>query len=135
MKASTPIVAAVALAAFLTPALAGHRGTAVAVAATPTPAALQYDEINRPIVPPATPPAPGSFQVDYQAIIGSATASNGTPAPKHRGGLGGMLNAVMSGQVPDQGDPEQMMQRMRMGHLTRYTYYKGWIREDDPVAQ
>jgi hypothetical protein len=41
------------------------------VAATPTPApvALQYDQIARVIVAPATPPAPGGFSDDYKVAM------------------------------------------------------------------
>jgi len=107
-----------------------HDGAAVA--AVPTPAAFAYDEIYRMVMPPATPPAPGTFQTDYQAIVASASQNGGsdesTPAP-HHGLFGGLMNSVMSG------NPAEMMQRLTMGTLTRYTYYKGWIRTDDPVSQ
>lgn len=123
MKRALFFLAAITLVAFLVPGLGGRRG--VAVAATPTPAALQYDEINRMVIPPATPPAPGTFQDDYKAVV--AAASSGGQQP-HGGGLSGMIGAMMH-------NPEGMMSAMTVGHLTRYTYYKGWIRTDDPVAQ
>lgn len=100
----------------------------MAVAATPTPAALQYDEINRMIVPPATPPAPGAFQTDYQTVTSTASGEGGDQQRHH--GLGGMISSMMGAA-----NPEEMMERMSRGSLTRYTYYKGWIRTDDPVAQ
>ena len=125
MKRAIWIVAGLALAAFLSP-LDRPAGTA-AVAATPTPAALQYDEINRAIVPPATPPAPGTFQSDFQNVI-AAGPSGASGGSNH--GLGSMIGNMMGGA-----NPEQMMQRISLGHLTRYTYYKGWLRTDDPVEQ
>ncbi|HTU82727.1 MAG TPA: hypothetical protein VMF61_11390 [Candidatus Acidoferrales bacterium] len=117
MKRAVLAVAALAFGAFFVPATGAH-GT-VAATATPTPAALQYDEIDRMIIPPATPPAPGSFQTDYQAIV--------TPAEQHHG-FSGVVNSVM-------GNPEEMMQRMSRGAVTRYTYYKGWIRSDQVLQR
>lgn len=116
MKRAVLAVAAFVFAAFVVPASRTH---GVAVAATPTPAALQYDEINRMIVPPATPPAPGSFQTDYQTVM--------TPPAQHHG-FSGMVNSMM-------GNPEEMMQRISRGSLTRYTFYKGMIRRDSPVER
>jgi hypothetical protein len=155
MKRAMVTLAVVLFAAVLWPGLG--TSNVVAVAATPTPAALQYDEIARPIIPPATPPAPGSFQIDYKAIMDAAAAnapaagaapSDGsaatpTPAPR-RGGLGGILGALAGapgagggpgGAPAGLGGVQAMMQSMRLGHLTRLTYYKGWLRTDDPVAQ
>ncbi len=120
----------------------------LAVAATPTPVALQYDQIVRMVIPPATPPAPGSFQADYAVITGGpagasadASAATPTPAPKH-GGIGSLLSTVMGGQPPNGGSPDESggnfggaMDAMRKGTLTRYTYYKGWLRTDDVVHQ
>jgi hypothetical protein len=87
---------------------------------------LQYDEINRVIVPPATPPVPGTFQADYRAILSTASNGGGSSAP--HGGIEGFMSSIMS-------NPEQAMARMSLGNLVRYTYYKGWMRTDDPVAQ
>lgn len=115
MKRAVLVVAALVFAAFVAPIPSTHG--AVAAAATPTPAALQYDEINRMAVPPATPPPPGSFAADYQALLGGGTSG---------------------GDDDDAGMPaaaKKMMQRMKLGQLTRYAYYKGWIRTDDPLAQ
>ncbi|HTX58823.1 MAG TPA: hypothetical protein VMH02_04025 [Verrucomicrobiae bacterium] len=118
-----------------------------AAAATPTPVALQYDQIIRTIVPPATPPAPGSFQTDYAAIMSAASASGspqGASSPPPHRGLGGLLGAVMGGQPPggpggDQsggyGAAMSRMAEMRAGTLTRLTYYEGWIRTEEPALQ
>jgi len=139
-----------ALIAFLWPGFTTQKN--IAVAATPTPVALQYDQIIRMILPPATPPAPGAFPTDYAAIVatpaaagagGSATATP-SPVPNH-GGLAGLLGAVMGG-APNGGEQSDSdnpmanvvngaMDKMRKGTLERYTYYKGWLRTDDPVAQ
>ena len=117
MKRAVLVVAAIVFAALVAPATGTHG--AVAAAATPTPAALQYDEINRMIIPPATPPAPGTFQADYQALS----------APQDsRHGLGAVMNNVM-------GNPQEMMQRISRGNLVRYTFYKGWIRTDRMIEQ
>ncbi|MBV8491408.1 MAG: hypothetical protein JO199_12855, partial [Candidatus Eremiobacteraeota bacterium] len=130
MKRAAIALATFALVAFFAPTLHGRHA---AVAATPTPAALQYDEINRVIVPPATPPPPGSFADDFAAVIAGASSGGNQNAP-HRGGVGGMLGAIMGGNAPG-GPGGGMMSIMGPGHLQRYTYYKGWIRTDDPVAQ
>lgn len=96
--------------------------TARAASPRPTPVALQYEQITR-MVFQATPEPPGFFQTDRQQITGAA----GTPAPQHHGVFGGLLNSVQSA--------ENTMQSLRNGVLTRYTYYNGWIRTDDVVAQ
>ncbi|MBV8155900.1 MAG: hypothetical protein JOY98_15895, partial [Candidatus Eremiobacteraeota bacterium] len=99
----------IAAAVVLTAALAHGRGSGVVVAAAePTPAAFQYDEITRMIMPPATPPAPGTFQADYQAVASA-------PADQHHGGLNNMLGNMM-------GNPGEMMEKMSRGQVTRYTY-------------
>jgi hypothetical protein len=143
VKRASLALGALALVAFLWPGWTTRND--VAVAATPTPVALQYDQIVRMIIPPATPPAPGTFQADYAAIVGTpGPAGAATPAPPHRGGIGGLLGSVLSGQPPSSegGSSDQsgnpyagMMERMSKGQLTRYTYYKGWIRTDDVVNQ
>jgi len=131
-----------------------------AVAATPTPApvALQYDEISRIIVAPATPPAPGTFADDYKLAMSarpaqvSGSSSIETPALKTHGIVGAgaelipgepggsntsdSLSEAGSGQAASGGTASRA-NLMRNGRLIRYTFYftKGWIREDDPVAQ
>lgn len=112
-----PIVAVAALAAAGVLVPAGHAGRGAAVAATPTPAALQYDEITRVIAPPASPPPPGAFADDYQTIAST------TPAPAHHGLL------AFAGRAMD------AYQGIRRGQLTRYAFYRGWVRTDDPLAQ
>jgi hypothetical protein len=144
VKRASLALGVLALVAFLWPGWTPQKN--VAVAATPTPVALQYDQITRMVIPPATPPAPGQFQGDYAAIVGTlpSPAANGdaatpTPQPPKRGGIGGLLGAVMGaapGGEPGSGNPMMAgLDKMRKGSLTRYTYYKGWIRTDDPVAQ
>ncbi|HTU83760.1 MAG TPA: hypothetical protein VMF61_16650 [Candidatus Acidoferrales bacterium] len=128
MKRATIAFFALAAAALFAPPWIGRQ--AAAVAATPTPAALQYDEISRMIVNPATPPPPGAFSGDYQAIV--AEQSSTAAKPQH--GLGAMLSAV-TGNPEAAGGVNAAMSVMRLGHLTRYTFYKGWIRTDDPLAQ
>lgn len=106
-----------------------------ATAAAPTPmptaapVALQYDQVNRTIFAPATPPPPGSFGDDYQAALLA------TPNP-----LLSRMNVAMakSGQLTDASAGMMSMVTMVLGgHPTRYTFYyaKGWIRTDDVVAQ
>ncbi|MGB6985760.1 MAG: hypothetical protein WBD74_07265 [Candidatus Aquilonibacter sp.] len=152
------------LAAFGLLLAPGSPGTvAVAATPTPTPVALQYDEISRVIMAPGTPPAPGAFAADYQLAMSApppqATPSNiQTPAPRPHGivgSLSGVIPGMPGGSNTEEGAPGDasgaggpgmhgmpagtmtMMNIMRTGHLVRYTFYytKGWIRQDDPVAQ
>lgn len=94
-----------------------HGAGSSAAAAMPTPAALQYDEVARAIVPPASPPAPDSFQTAYQSL------ASATPKPQPHGLFGFAQRAINA------------VQGITQGHLTRYTYYRGWVRTDDPAAQ
>jgi hypothetical protein len=123
MKWTLAALAALALAAFLPSAFSSD--ATVAAAATPTPAALQYDEISRMVVPPATPPAPGTFAADYQV------AASATPIPK----LPGFNLGLMFNPAAQKAYAQQMQAMVAQLHLTRYTYYRGWIRRDDPIAQ
>ena len=122
MKWTLAALAALAVAA-LFPAF--HAGSAVAVAATPTPAALQYDELTRMVIPPATPPAPGTFAADYQV---AASASPASQPPKFNAGM-------LFSAGAQKAYAQQLQQMANAVHLTRYTFYKGWIRRDDPVAR
>jgi hypothetical protein len=121
MKWTLAPLVALAIAAFLSPA---HSGTP-AVAATPTPAALQYDELTRTVLPPATPPAPGTFAADY------ATAAAATPMPK----MPSFNLTMMLNPAAQRAYTQALQQMVNAAHLTRYTFYKGWIRRDDPVAR
>jgi hypothetical protein len=109
--------------------------TALAAAPAPPTVALQYDEISRILMSPATPPPPGQFGDDYQLAM---SASPPPSMPAHRRGGFGALGAMMGGAMPG-GDPSSAMSAMnvmRTGRLTRYTLYpsKGWVRTDDPIA-
>ena len=110
--------AAVALIAAVSLAPAAHWGAAPVAAATPTPAALQYDEISRPLVPPNTPPPPDAFAADYQAAAAAQT-------PKPHG-----FNPFTAIH-----DAQEMMKAVNAGRVTRYAFYNGWIRADDVNAQ
>jgi hypothetical protein len=115
-----PVVAALAVAIALFVAFArSPESTAGAAMATPTPAALQYEEIGR-IVLGGTPPPPGSFQDDRAAVVAAAN----TPAPAHGlfGGIQNTMNQAMS-----------QVHALQTGTLTRYTYFNNWVRTDDVV--
>lgn len=117
MKWSLATLTALVVAVLVFPVWDARQATAVA--ATPTPAALQYDEIMRTVIPPATPPAVGTFATDYQ------TAAAATPMAKPPSFNPFAMKAYY-----------QQLQSMATAiHLARYTFYKGWIRRDDPVAQ
>jgi hypothetical protein len=117
------IVAAVAVAIALFAAAAENNGSiAGAAMPAPTPAALQYEEISRIVLPPGTPAPPGSFADDRAAVVATAN----TPAPAHGlfAGLQNSVNQAMS-----------TVHALQTGFLTRYTYYRNWIRTDDVVHQ
>lgn len=115
------------------------------------PVALQYDEIVRVAIAPNSPPPPGAFQTDYATIMsGVATASataapsTPTPAPRKRGLFGVLQQVVAGAPSGDDGesqsaanayaaDATNAMKRMQEGTLTRLTFYKNWLRTDDPV--
>lgn len=92
--------------------------------AKPTPVGLQYDEITKMPMPPATPPPVGNFQADYAAVLHPPAAS------------------ASSDDANDANDPDMQaamkaagvkMPAMMMGggQLQRFAFYKGWIRVDD----
>jgi hypothetical protein len=116
-----------AIAAFaITIAVAGGLHSAASAAApytTPTPVALQYEEISRFAIPPASPEPPGFFQDDRQAIMANASA----PAAQHHGLFGNIVNGYQSAMSG--------IQSMQSGILTRLTYYHNWVRTDDVVRQ
>lgn len=91
--------------------------------AHPTPAALQYEQIVRMVLAPATPAPPGSFEPDRAAIM----AGSANQAPQHHGLFGGVQNAYQNAM-----NAERMIQS---GTLERYTYYHNWVRTDDVVQQ
>jgi hypothetical protein len=146
------IVAAMLAAALVGTALwQTHAG-----AAPKKPVALQYDEIVRMAIAPNSPPPPGAFQTDYAAIMSgvpttSATAAPATPTPApRRHGLFGQIAQIVTNGIPtgdesgdqgSQGGPGggyaatamNAMKRMQEGSLTRLTFYKNWLRTDDPV--
>jgi hypothetical protein len=124
-------------------------------AAAKKPVALQYDEIVRMAIAPNTPPPPGAFQTDYATIMSGVSTTTATappatptPAPK-RHGLFGVLQQVVTGapsgddgnsQSDQSGDGNpyvanamKAMKKMQQGSLTRLTFYKNWLRTDDPV--
>jgi len=97
------------------------------------PVALQYDEITRFVMAPATPPPPGSFQSSYQQLLADARNSSGSGAPPaQRGGLAGLIQGI-TGAVTQGVNAMQMV--FKDGTLTRKTYYGNWVRTDDPVAK
>ncbi len=137
----------------------------LAVAATPTPApvALQYDEITRTIVAPATPPAPGGFSDAYKLAMSARpmqraeSSSIETPTLKSKGIVGGgaelipgepggsntvesitdtVSNGASNGAATSSLGPI-VSREMGAGYVVRYTFYfaKGWMRADYPFAQ
>ena len=118
------IVAAVAVGIALFAAFAKNDGSlAGAAMPTPTPAALQYEEVSRFVIGQATPPPPGSFSEDRAAAIAAAQS---TPAPAH-GLFAGLQNTANQALGA--------MHALQAGVLTRYTYYNNWERTDDVARQ
>lgn len=110
-----------------------------ASASKPKPApkavALQYDQIVRMVVSPATPPPPGSFQEAYQTLIAAERAETaaGTPAPKHHG-LAGFIQNISNAEQQAVQAANQMQNMVKYGTLSRIANYNGWVRTDDVVA-
>lgn len=101
-------VAAIALTAVAVASL--HTPIANAAGPATTGVALQYEEISRFAIAPATPPPPGAFQDDRAAIMSSG----------HHGGIFAAIKNAMN--------------MLHTGTLTRYTYYNNWVRTDDVVG-
>jgi hypothetical protein len=129
------IVAICACALVCLPVFVPPANAASKPAPKPTPVGLQYDEISRMVIAPATPPPPGSFTLAYNALVAAEqnqTAQN--EAPK-RHGLAGLLSGISNVGQQMQQTATQMQNMMQYGVLTRIAYYNGWIRTDDVVDQ
>jgi hypothetical protein len=124
---------------------------AVAAVPTPSPVALQYDEISRVIIAPATVPPPGAFEDEYKLAMATraaqATQYSSIEAPTPQSHMdaakvgestAGEPGGANSGLPPDQPLPAPRQTQAPAGamHLVRWTFYltKGWVREDDPIA-
>lgn len=90
--------------------------------ARPTPVGLQYDEITKMPMPPATAPPVGSFQADYAAMLHPAAASDASADDANDPELQAAMKAAGVKM------PAMMMSG---GQLQRFAFYKGWIRVDD----
>jgi hypothetical protein len=144
----------IAIAAVIAAVAAAALWQTHAGAAAKKPVALQYDTITRIAYGQKTPPPPGAFADDYAAIMSgvstetaSATAPQATPTPAPRKrGLFSQISQIVTNGVPggdngngqgDQGNPYasamNQVNRMQLGTLVRLTYYKNWLRTDDPV--
>ncbi|HEY9084765.1 MAG TPA: hypothetical protein VIN40_02300 [Candidatus Tyrphobacter sp.] len=115
-------VAAVAAIVIIAGGLQHSSASAAAPRITPTPVALQYEQISR-FVLTGTPPPPGAFQDDRASIMASANA----PQSQHHGLFGNIMNSVQTA--------ESAMQSLQNGFLSRTTYYRNWVRTDDLVHQ
>jgi hypothetical protein len=113
-------------------------GTLYALAA-PMATGMQYDEINRLLPAPATPPPPGSFAADVAAI------ESPSPEPKKKHGL---IGALVSGNLNDLAGDQVSNALTRMlgpafaelasltqGRVERYSFYGSWTRVDDILAK
>ncbi len=113
-------------------------GTLYAFAA-PTSSGMQYDEIDRLLAAPATPPPPGSFAADVAAI------ESPSPEPKKKHGL---IGAIVSGNLSDLAGDQLSNAMTRMlgpafaelasltqGRVERYSFYGSWTRVDDILAK
>ncbi len=99
-----------------------------------TPAGLQYDEIVRIVVAPATPPPPGSFAAAYQDVMANLPPSGSATAAPKRHGFAGLVNNISNMGQQIQQAANQMQSMMKYGRATRLAYYNGWVRTDDPAA-
>ena len=108
-----------------------------ATAAPPKYVGLQYDEIARMVLAPATAPPPGTFADAYQKILADAPAvdTSSTPAPRRGGLFGGLLSGIAgAGQDAEQA-ANAMQNALNDGTLVRLAYYNGWVRTDNVVAK
>jgi hypothetical protein len=106
--------------------------------AAPTMTGVQYEEINRLLPSPATPPPPGSFAADVAAI--ESPPPDAQPKKKH-----GLLGAIVSGNIGDiAGDQiSNSLERslggsfagLTQGRVERYSYYGSWMRTDEVLAK
>lgn len=132
----TRLVVAFAAIALALVAL-GMRPSGAAVHArprpTPTPLFLQYDQITRMVMGSGPAPAPGSFSDDYANIMSQAKKMQSSASAPH--GMGGMLGSMMKGKIPGMAQAQMGMMMMRYGTLSRYTFFRNWVRTDDPVMQ
>lgn len=105
-------------------------------AAPPKYVGLQYDEISRMVLAPATAPPPGTFADAYQKILADAPPVSANPAPPpRRGGLfGGLLSGMSGAEQNAQQAAGQMQNSLADGTLARLAYYNGWVRTDNVTA-
>ncbi|HEX5274133.1 MAG TPA: hypothetical protein VFW34_02525 [Candidatus Rubrimentiphilum sp.] len=107
-----------------------------AAAAPPKYVGLQYDEIARMVIAPATAPPPGTFADAYQKILADAPAAGtSTPAPRRGGLFGGLLSSISNASAQAEEAGNQMQAAINDGTLTRLAYYNGWVRTDNIVAK
>jgi len=107
-----------------------------ATAAPPKYVGLQYDEIGRMVLAPATAPPPGSFADAYQKILADApSAGASTPAPRRGGLFGGLMSSITNASAQAEEAGNQMQRAINDGTLTRLAYYNGWVRTDNVVAK
>jgi hypothetical protein len=141
----------VALAAGL-PAAASSTGTLAPARPSPS-VGVTFDQIDRTLVSPATPPPPGSFAIELELIKKhQAIAKNGQTTPAAHGeSITDTLASIAASQIPmpfvgswiaslgshaQERKAEQAASEMRnvmnAGVLTRYAFYNGWTRVEVP---
>lgn len=108
-----------------------------AAAVPPKYVGLQYDEIARMVIAPATAPPPGTFADAYQKILADAPAvsANPTPAPRRGGLFGGLLSGIDNAAQQAEQAGNAMQLSLADGTLVRLAYYNGWVRTDNVVAK
>jgi len=107
-----------------------------ATAAPPKYVGLQYDEIARMVLAPATAPPPGTFADAYQKILADApAAAASTPAPRRGGLFGGLISGITNAAGQAEEAANQMQVALNDGTLTRLAYYNGWVRTDNVTAK
>ena len=106
-------------------------------AAPPKYVGLQYDEISRMVLAPATAPPPGTFADAYQKILADAppVSANPTPPPRRGGLFGGLLSGMSGAEQNAEQAANQMQNSLADGTLVRLAYYNGWVRTDNVTAK
>lgn len=97
---------------------------ALSAAPKPTPVGLQYDEISKTAIAPATAPPPGSFHTDFVA------AMNGSGSQLPPG-----MDADTIATMKRMGIKIPNMAALGGGAPLRYAFYNGWIRVDDLLSK
>jgi len=106
----------------------------VRAAAAPIATGMQYDQIDRLIAAKASPPPPNSFASEYAALDGDA--SDAAAEKKKRNLLDAIVRRNGGDDKPETlfGGLGTAFASIGKGRIRRYSFYSGWERVDDLLA-